>query len=99
VRRSEAIAGSEALSKGPLERAERARREKFEKIFQAKADDDGGDDVAKADRDHRVGHHSLAAAVVDHALDALDRHRKLRGYEKSATKERTTPGWGIVTVR
>jgi hypothetical protein len=80
----------ERLGKGSYERDQRARREKFEKIFAGKTDDDDGDDVAKADRDHRVGHHSLAAAVVEHALDRLDRLRERHGFEKADTKESST---------
>jgi len=79
------VAGSEALSKGPLERAERRAREAFAKIFAGKAADDGGDDVAKASRDHRAGHHGLAAAVVEHTLDRLDHLRRKHGFEKAHT--------------
>jgi len=78
-----------ALSKGPLERAERARREKFEKIFAGKADDDDGELLAKASRDRHVGHHGLAAAVVEHTLDRLGDLRRKHGFEKAA-KESTT---------
>jgi hypothetical protein len=49
----------------------------------------GDDAVTKADRDRRTGHHSLAAAVVEHALDNLDHLRRKHGFEKSATKEST----------
>jgi hypothetical protein len=83
------VAGSKAsLSKGPLEKAERARREKFEKIFAGKADDDN-ERITKADR--AGGHHSLASAVVEHALDRLDHLRQKHGFEKAHTaKEITT---------
>jgi hypothetical protein len=86
------VAGSEALSKGPLERAERRTREAFAKIFAGKAADDGGDDVAKARRDRHVGHHSLAAAVVEHTIDRLSDLRRKHGFEKAHTiaKETTT---------
>jgi hypothetical protein len=85
------VAGSKALSKGPLEKAERARREKFEKIFAAKAADDDGELLTKSDRDRHVGHHNLAAAVVEHALDRLDHLRQKHGFEKAhSTKETTT---------
>jgi hypothetical protein len=43
-----------------------------------------GDDIAKADRS---GPHSLAAALLDHLHDALDRKRQRHGFEKTATKE------------
>jgi hypothetical protein len=56
-----------SLGKGVLEREQRRAREAFEKIFAGKADDDDGDDVAKASRDHRAGHHGLAAAITEHA--------------------------------
>jgi hypothetical protein len=74
-----------SLGKGVLEREQRRTREAFEKIFAAKADDDGGDDeaVTKASRDRHVGHHSLAAAVVEHALDNLNHLRRKHGFEKS----------------
>jgi hypothetical protein len=53
-------------------------------------------DVAKArkHRDHRGGHHGLAAAVVEHALDVLGRRREQHGFEKSAAqpgKDSTVP--------
>jgi hypothetical protein len=69
---------------------DRARREKFEKIFSKAADDDG-DDVVKAARDRYVGHRSLASAVVEHALDRLDHLRRKHGFEKAhtATKDHT----------
>jgi hypothetical protein len=82
--------GSQALSKGPLERAERARREKFEKIFAGAADDDDGELLAKASHDHRAGHHGLAAAVVEHTLDRLDRLRERHGFEKAHTAKEST---------
>jgi hypothetical protein len=89
------VAGSEALSKRPLERAERERREKFAKIFAGKADDDDGDDVAKAE----TGAKHLVERLLEHAHDALDRHRKLRGYEKSATnKESSTMDDNLTSI-
>jgi hypothetical protein len=91
------VAGRAALSKGPLERAERARREKFAKIFAGKADDDD-ERVTKADRDHRVGHHSLAAAVVDHALDRLGDLRQRHGFEKAHEKEKSTMDDNLTSI-
>src|SRR4029078_4273004 len=76
-----------SLGKGVLEREQRRVREGFEKICAAKADDEGGDDVARASRDHRAGHHGLAAAVVEHALDRLTHLRPRYGFEKAHTKE------------
>jgi hypothetical protein len=60
------VAGSEALSKGPLERADRARREKFETIFAGKAagGDDASDDPIQAPvSDHHVSR--IADLVVE----------------------------------
>src|SRR6476620_8054984 len=82
------IGVTERLGKGSYERDQRVRREKFEKIF-SKADDNDGDDVAKkASRDRHVGHHSLAAAVVEHALDRLDHLRRKHGFAKSGQPEK-----------
>jgi hypothetical protein len=92
------VGGSQALSKGPLERAERARREKFEKIFAAKAADDDGDHVAKADREQHVGHHALAAAVVEHTLDRLDSLRERHGFKKHVAEESIMDTKELVTV-
>jgi hypothetical protein len=46
----------------------------------------GGTDIAKADRS---GPHSLAASLLNHLHDALDRKRQRHGFEKTATKEST----------
>jgi hypothetical protein len=50
----------------------------FEKIFTGKA---GGADVAKAHA-HR-GQHELAASLIQHLHDRLDRHRERHGYYKT----------------
>jgi hypothetical protein len=48
-----------------------------------RGDDGGGDvDVTKA-HEHR-GHHELAASLVQHLHDALERRREAHGYQKSA---------------
>src|SRR5260370_889476 len=88
----------ERLGKGSYERDQRARREKFAKIFAGKADDDDGDDVAKASRDRRVGHHSLAAAVVEHALDRLSSLRGQHGFEKAHEKEKSTMDDNLTSI-
>src|SRR5580693_2563163 len=69
-------------SKPHIERAEREarrRRNTFEKIFEG---EDGGADIAKVHQ-HR-GPHELAASLVQHLHDRLDRHRERHGYTKSA---------------
>jgi hypothetical protein len=76
------------MGKGVLEREQRRTREAFEKIFAAKAADYDGDDVAKADRDRHVGHHNLAAAVTEHALDRLARLRECHGFSKGGQPEK-----------
>jgi hypothetical protein len=91
------VAGK-ALSKGPLERAERARREKFEKIFAGKADDDDGDDVAKASRDRHLGDHNLAARVVEHTIDRLGDLRQRHGFEKAHEKEKSTMDDNLTSI-
>jgi hypothetical protein len=88
----------ERLGKGSYERDQRSRREKFEKIFAGKADDDDGDAVVKASRDRRVGHHSLAAAVVDHALDRLGSLRAQHGFEKAHEKEKSTMDDNLTSI-
>jgi hypothetical protein len=45
-----------------------------------------GGEIAKADHS---GPHSLAAALLNHLHDALDRKRQRHGFEKTATKEST----------
>jgi hypothetical protein len=69
-------------SKPHIERAEREarrRRNTFEKIFEG---EDGGADIAKV-HEHR-GPHELAASLLQHLHDRLDRHRERHGYTKSA---------------
>jgi hypothetical protein len=85
-----------SLGKGVLEREQRRVREGFAKIFAGKAND--GDDVAKASRDRRVGHHSLAAAVVEHALDRLGSLRARHGFEKAHEKEKSTMDDNLTSI-
>jgi hypothetical protein len=49
---------------------------------------DAGADVAKANRDRRAGHHGLAAAVTEHALDRLDYLRRKHGFAKGSQPEK-----------
>jgi hypothetical protein len=53
-------------------------------------DEDDETGIAKASRNHRAGHHGLAAAVVEHALDRLDSLRERHGYQKSAKEQPMT---------
>ena len=81
-----------SLGKGVLEREQRRVREGFAKIFAGKADDDDGDDVAKADRDHHdIGGKGLASATAELALDLIHHHRRRLGLVEKAdtTKEST----------
>jgi hypothetical protein len=81
----------ERLGKGIYERDQRARREKFAKIFAGKADDDGGDDVAKASRDHHdIGGKGLASATAELALDLIHHHRRRLGLENADTTKEST---------
>jgi hypothetical protein len=85
------VGDSRALSKGPLERAARECRKRFEEIFARKADDDGGDDVAKASRDHHdIGGKGLASATAELALDLIHHHRRRLGLEKADTTKEST---------
>jgi len=78
--------------------AEPARREKFEKIFTAKAADDDGEPLAKASRDD-TGHHNLAARVVEHMTDRLDHLRQKHGFEKAhTTKESAMDNQELVSI-
>jgi hypothetical protein len=77
---------------------ERARRETFEDIFRVGKASDDADDIAKASRDRRVGHHSLAAAVVEHALDRLDSLRERHGFEKAHEKEKSTMDDNLTSI-
>src|ERR1700731_3073466 len=71
-------------------KAERGNREhiaRFDRSFagvMAKAGADG-DAITKAHK-HR-GPHELAASLLQHLHDRLDRHRERHGYQKSAKKE------------
>jgi hypothetical protein len=53
------------------------------------AEDNGDDDDAEADISKAGGHHELAASLVNHLQDALDRKREAHGFTKAdtATKE------------
>jgi hypothetical protein len=51
--------------------------------FQTYLDRNVGDDIVKARRDHRAGHHGLAAAVVEHTIDRLSDLRRRHGFEKA----------------
>jgi hypothetical protein len=46
---------------------------------------DGGDDIAK--RDRGSGHHDLAASLVRHLTEALERRREAHGYTKAAKEQ------------
>jgi hypothetical protein len=72
---------AKSLGKGPLEREERRRRQKYGKVFE---------DVAKASRDRHVGHHGLAAAVVEHTLDRLGDLRRRHGFALASPASLTT---------
>jgi hypothetical protein len=74
-----------SLGKGVLEREQRRVHEGFAKIFAGKADDDGGDDVAKASRDrHDIGGKGLASATAELALDLIHHHRRRLGLVEKA---------------
>jgi hypothetical protein len=80
------------------------RLRKFEEIFRVgktvDRDDDGdGDDVVKANRDRDVGHHGLAAAVVEHTLDRLDHLRRKHGFEKADNTKESHNMTGIESLR
>jgi hypothetical protein len=68
------VAGSEALSKGPLERAERRTREAFAKIFAGKADDVSDDPIRASVSDH---HASKVADLLVEAGSHPDRSAAL----------------------
>jgi hypothetical protein len=78
---------SEPWYRDHVAKAERGNREhvaRYDRSFNGvMAEADAADDIAKADRDRKTGHHSLAAAVVEHTIDRLAQLRERHGFTKS----------------
>jgi hypothetical protein len=74
----EIVGGADGTTTGTAKRGGKS----FNDVLRGDGDDER---ITKADR--AGGHHSLASAVVEHALDRLDHLRQKHGFEKSATKD------------